>query len=312
MRSGDRERSRDERPRGREQLGRLGAARAKRESTESGGCGRTGAGKGSALQRSSPHDQSTSPNRRSASPGKRSRIRWDRLALLITLLLSLVALFLTYFHTGVFHVSEFRVTGNRRLEPAYIISLSGVGPEDNLLTLNKDSVIARLEEEPWVKKARIRRHFPDVLELIVEEREAVAQVPYPEGYMLVDLEGVLLEFSPQPWEGYPKVQAESQVYSEAGCRLSSEEFRRQAEILAVLGGSLRSRVACVGVEEERGSYLVTSEGVHVFLGNGDDLPLKLENAFAIMDDPLVRKQHPWIEYVDVSNPEQPVMRPRTT
>ena len=245
---------------------------------------------------------------RSARRG-RIRIRWDRVALLLALAASMAALLYTYFHTGVFHVSEVRVTGNRRLDSAYVVSLSGIGHGDNVLTFDGKAAAARLEEEPWIKRAGIRRHFPDKVELVIEEREAVAQVEAGEGFLLADLDGCLLESSSVPWPGFPVLLVEDPV-GLVGGRLTGEDFRREAEVLRSMSVQMQPKVASLGCDERRGAYLVTGEGIRVFLGDGEDLPLKLENAFAIMEDPEVRRKYPLLDYVDVSCPGEPVICPR--
>ncbi len=242
----------------------------------------------------------------------RVKVRWDRIALLSALTASLALLFFTYFRTGVFRVSEVRVIGNRRLDAAYVISRSGIDHRDNVLMLDAGEVVGRLEGEPWIKKARVMRRFPDAVELIVEEREAVAQVASGRCFLLTDLEGFLLELSDSPWVGYPRLELHEEREMEVGGKLVGDDFLEYAEVLGAMSPDMLLRAETLGCDARRGIYLLTGEGVRIFLGGSDDLQLKLENAFAIMDDCEVRKKYPRLDYVDVSCPDEPVISPRSS
>lgn len=237
------------------------------------------------------------------------RVRWGRVGLLLALAASTTALLWVYFQSGVFSISEVKVSGNRRLDPSYLVSLSGIGPQDNLITFDRGAAKSRLEEEPWVRRATIRKHFPDCVELVIEEREPVAQVGGLEEYFLVDGEGFLVECAPQPWSGYPLLELPQSEGLEVSGRVTGDAFAREAETLFSMDEGMRARAVNLRVDEQKGISVLTTEGIVIYLGGPDDLPEKLKVAFAIMDDAALRKKYPRISYIDVSSPNDPVISP---
>jgi len=67
----------------------------------------------------------------------------------------------------------------------------------NFFTVNLDNVRAAFEKLPWVRRAELRRRWPDGLELSLEEHVAAARWPRAEGEsQLVDTQGELFAATP--------------------------------------------------------------------------------------------------------------------
>ncbi len=237
------------------------------------------------------------------------RVRWGRVGLLAALAASCAALVWVYFFAGVFSVSVVEVRGNRRLDASYLEELSGIGPWDNLITFDRGEALGRLKREPWIKSVALRRHFPDRVEILVEEREALAQVGGEEGYFLVDDGGYLIECSPQPWAGYPLLELDRAPGLEVSGSVDGDDFRLLAEALCCMGPDMRARISSLALDERRGITLFTVGGIAIYMGSGEGLEEKERVAFAIMDDEGVRRKYPKIRYIDVSSPDDPVISP---
>lgn len=67
------------------------------------------------------------------------------------------------------------VTRNQ-VEQAARVALTG-----NFFTVDLDSVREAFERLPWVRQAAVRRHWPDTVELVLEEHVAVARWHRPDG-----------------------------------------------------------------------------------------------------------------------------------
>lgn len=91
-----------------------------------------------------------------------------------------------------FAVNEIRVSGGSRLTESEVVRISGVERGQNVFRVDVDSVVQRLESEPWILDAKAVRRLPRGLEITIVERrlEALAlfDVPY-----LVDDSGVLFK-----------------------------------------------------------------------------------------------------------------------
>lgn len=73
----------------------------------------------------------------------------------------------------------------------------------NFFTVNLDGVRAAFEKLPWVRRAEVRRIWPDTLELSIEEQEAVARWRQKDGeYRLVNRFGEV--FSAATEENLPE------------------------------------------------------------------------------------------------------------
>ena len=66
------------------------------------------------------------------------------------------------------------VTGEKRVKREEIISLSGVGPGGNILTMDLRRLAERIESQPWIETANVRRVLPRGLSIEVKEREPFA------------------------------------------------------------------------------------------------------------------------------------------
>jgi len=73
-------------------------------------------------------------------------------------------------------VKKIHVEGCRRQSPATIISLAGIHPQINLLSLDLNNMCQRLEDSPWIERAQIKRTLPDQLEISISERKPAALI----------------------------------------------------------------------------------------------------------------------------------------
>jgi cell division protein FtsQ len=94
----------------------------------------------------------------------------------------------------------------------------------NFFTVNVDAVRASFEKLPWVRRVSVRRHWPDGLELAVEEQTAVARWRQVQGeYRLVNPFGETfvaastetLPFFSGPEGSAPRILARHKEFTEA-------------------------------------------------------------------------------------------------
>lgn len=73
-----------------------------------------------------------------------------------------------------FGLKEIVVAGEKRVKRDEIIALSGVRAGDNILALELKRIVDRIEGQPWIEKASVRRILPRGISIEVKEREPVA------------------------------------------------------------------------------------------------------------------------------------------
>ncbi|NTU89516.1 MAG: FtsQ-type POTRA domain-containing protein, partial [Actinobacteria bacterium] len=78
-----------------------------------------------------------------------------------------------------FTVESVSVTGESYLTEQEILDLADVPDDATLLRFDKKDVLARLEENPWIEDATIKRKLFSGLELRISERVFAALVQVP-------------------------------------------------------------------------------------------------------------------------------------
>lgn len=91
-------------------------------------------------------------------------------------------------HSPAFALRSITVTGTHRADGADLTRLAGLAEGENLFELDVGAATRAIEGHPWVRTARVTRHFPHGVSVEVEEHEPSALVSLGELY-LVDKQG---------------------------------------------------------------------------------------------------------------------------
>lgn len=172
--------------------------------------------------------------------------------------------------------------------------LAAVEPElgTPLLRVSTADVAGRLAELPAVKDAQVSRTWPRGLAVTVVAREPVAAAASPEGWVLVDAEGVRIATVTEVPAGLPEVTVPLET--------SEETAPAVAAVLTVLGSlpeDLIGQIAQAGATGSAQVTLVLHDGATVRWGSAEENALKLEVL-------RVLRQQPASTY-DVSVPRTP-------
>ncbi len=229
-------------------------------------------------------------------------------ALLVLLLSSIALLIWVYFFSGTLNINEIEVRGNRRLETSYIRALSGVGENTNLIWANSGAIISSLKQDPWVEEVRVSKKFPSRLVLEVKEREPVFQIHSNLHYYLVDENGFVISAEERSWPGLPQLFLPQALELEITSVLEGEDFHSAEEVLEHLPERLRPLLVAVSVTPEGRVTMHTGPGYSIILGPIEDLDRKMELAVLIVEEVVGKYRN--IEYIDLSIPENPVIKPR--
>ncbi len=73
-----------------------------------------------------------------------------------------------------FAVTEIVVTPTKHVRPGTLLEAASLRPGVSLWRVDPEALAARLEEEPWIRRATVRREFPRRLIVDVAEREPAA------------------------------------------------------------------------------------------------------------------------------------------
>lgn len=117
--------------------------------------------------------------------------RYLKRIMTVVLIAAVVVLaFVFAYRSSLFQVRTVEVTGNTHLSEQALTQIAAVPADSTLLRLDADGITSRLEQNPWVSRVSIVRHFPDTIELRITERPVAA---------IVMVAGAGLSGADEPW-----------------------------------------------------------------------------------------------------------------
>ena len=263
--------------------------------------------KGPNRKRGKESTEKTKSKKVEGSRGRPQR-RW-RLAttvLALVLLASLAAMLWTYTSTGVLNVRHIEIKGNQNLDTGYLEALTGITSDTHLLKMDVKAVERALCSEPYIQSVSVGRRFPATVVLEVWERKPQGMIIQNGKYHLVDSSGYILESLAEVPQGVVEIRDIEIPLLFPGKEISGEEFTSSMSLLGSLTPELEGITEAVGYHQEEGLYLV-SKGTRVIYGETSDLSRKNLVAFMALSE-LV-DNYGAVEYIDVSLPEHPVLKP---
>ena len=113
-----------------------------------------------------------------------------KLLLLLFLFIAIVCLGIS---TPYFNVSEVRVSGNVRVPQEEILNASGVTAGTNIFKYKLSKISQGVETIPYIADAKVKRVFPNKVDIAVNESEIAGVIPYLGNGVLIDRYGKALE-----------------------------------------------------------------------------------------------------------------------
>ena len=111
---------------------------------------------------------------------------------MITLIASLVAVILL---TPAFNVNNIEISGNNMVSDEEIIMAGGLSKNVNILNVDTDAAEKNIKSLPYIKKAEIKRSFPDTIKIKVMEEVGVAYFTTKNGYVIISSDGKCIDVS---------------------------------------------------------------------------------------------------------------------
>jgi cell division protein FtsQ len=205
------------------------------------------------------------------------------------------------FASDYFKVDRILVENNSRIGRDEILALSDIRAGSNIFELDLKRVSHRIEENPWISSAKVRRLFPDQLVIRVEERVPRAIVGLDCLYYLDASGHVFKQLEKGDRLDFPMVTGiDRQVLLEGG-----ESVRQQLSEVLELLDMLQGRrvfgiddVSELSLDDTTGITLYTCRGgVPVRMGH-NDFEVKLNSLERIY--PQLRTRLGSIDYIDLN------------
>lgn len=223
---------------------------------------------------------------------------------------SLVIIFLVigvyaFFHSPVFTVKRIKVSGST-YSASRLAEIAGIERGTNLLRLDVAAAARRLEKEPIILRAVIRRHLPDTVYIRINERTPIGMIPVGSGFWGVSADGVVLGSIDVAAVSLPIITGvDTQNLQVGEAHLAG--LILGSRILSGLPSSLRDDISEVNVADHNCLRLITRNLVEFRLGE----PVKLADKLQVVATFLPRLEQMAAAsgtVVDVSTPTRPVVR----
>lgn len=212
---------------------------------------------------------------------KRRLKRRKRIIGTIKFIIILAALYAFIFCTPFFNVKSIEVEGADTTSTQSVISSSGIVPGTHILKVNLKSAKQEVEKLAYVKKADVKRAFPNKIKITVTEGKVIANIALAEGFAAIDETGKVMEISDTP-KVFPAIYGVAVKKSEVGEKITIDETAPFDVILKYVDALSSQALAtpCVSVNLTEGDIWAELEnGVLVRFGDDTEIEYKVA-AFA--------------------------------
>jgi cell division protein FtsQ len=227
---------------------------------------------------------------RRRSPRRRGTRLWGSVAGVMVLSLLAGAGWLVGF-SQVLSAGRIEVTGLDRVEASSIREAAAVPLGLPLARQDLGAIASRVSSLPRIESAEVSRQWPRTIRIAVVERRPLLGVRQPEGFLLVDAQGVAFETSPSLPTGVLQADINPdrvQLLVEAGT------------IAAAMPPDLKRRVVRMHATSRNHVIVLLTDRTEVNWGTDADSVLKSQLVLALL------KRKP--SMIDVSSPHTPAVR----
>ncbi len=137
---------------------------------------------------------------------KKNKKRGSLFFKIFTLAFVCCILFLLFFYSPIFLITNVVVSGNEKYTKDEVCSKINLKKSENLFQLNKSYAKKLLMADPYIKNVDIKRKLPDTIIIKVKERKVRGYVPYMGTYLFIDEEGRVLDVQDYFVEMLPVVE----------------------------------------------------------------------------------------------------------
>lgn len=249
-----------------------------------------------------PRDPFARPRSGQARRGWRAT---PRLLVLFGLTALGVAGLILFLDSTYFEVRQVTVSGLGRVPEGEILALSGIQAGTSTWRLSLPAVRAAVESHPRVARASVTRELPGGLRIALEERAAVAVIPYYASFLEVDRSGQVLGLAPAV-PRHPVITGVVLSRAVPGDDLGAV-LRPALEVLEHLAGEA-GLIVELHLAEGGEVQAYTADAVLVYLGPPQAMAAKLAYLQALVAEMAATGSR--AEYIDLRNPGRPLVKLR--
>ena len=240
--------------------------------------------------------------RNDVARGKRRRLLSARVTVAVVAVLVWAA-----FWSPLLSVRDVKLTGARHTTAEEVAAAAGLGPDDNLLLLSADHVVAAARKLPWVADAEVERRLPGTVKVKVVERKPALVVSLgTSAHWTIDARGHVLATG-QAEPGLPVVGGVEVGEIRPGVKLDAPVMTEVLSAWRSLPNKLAGDVEAIfATSLERISFTL-ADGTQVRYGAAERLDAKNQVLLALRKQ--LAEEGRLTSYIDVRVPTSPAIGP---
>lgn len=180
-----------------------------------------------------------------------------------------------------FNIHNIVVTGNEKITPEMIISLSGIELEKNTFKVSKSKVEQAIKTNAYIDSVKIKRKLPETIEIQITERKPAYMLTLGNAYVYMNTQGYLLEISLEKLKA-PIITGiltpEEQI--QEGNRLCPEDLQKLSSVIQIMDSANNNEIGKlitkINISDKQNYILeLKSEKKNVHLGDTSNLSTKM-------------------------------------
>lgn len=215
----------------------------------------------------------------------------------------------------IFNIKEIAVVNNEIISSETIVSLSELKPDENIFKFNKNDVLNKIKENPYIESVEIKRKLPSNIEIDVKERIPKFSIDYMEKYVYINNQGYLLEISEEN-KGLPIIYgATMEEELNLGKRLNNEDLDKLEDVIKIMSSSiengLEGKITSIDITDKNDYIIyIEEQKKKIHLGDISNLSNKMLYILAIMEQETGKEGEIFVNG-DINNKFQPYFREKT-
>jgi len=215
-------------------------------------------------------------------------------------------------NADVFQIRRIEIRGNDLIDDAEIRKLAGVDDAGSIWSVCLERAEQGIRSNPFVASARISRRFPDILDIRIQEKQALALLKSKKIFYAVDDSGLVLPTRPGRLYDMPVISCPLPGEPRLGKHIDSEQVQAGLDFLKLVKSDreyLYKEISEVLPGKAEGIVLYTSRsGLRVLVGEKQHAT-KIRCLEAVLGE--VASQGGDIRYVDLRYQGQVIIGIRT-
>ncbi len=215
---------------------------------------------------------------------KKRKMRMKRRLIVFVFLVVCVGIIAAVLKAPFFNIETVYCIGQQNLTEKEILKLANVQTGVNIFTTNIRAIKKRLDDNPEIEDATVRRVFPDKIKIRIKEAEAVAFLEMKGRLLLIDSKGKIIKLlSGEDAKNPPNIaciEGIEPVEQKAGGYISPEGDARTEElfrcIVTLEDAEMLEKVNRINVADLSDVRLDYDNRLHIMLGGCEKMDYKLK------------------------------------